>query len=723
MACAGLCAAWGAAAEEEAGADPILLPAAPAGHMDFSADSVEFVPREGGGGVLGAAAPAGGVGPQGLVELSTAAPGTLLKLEGHVVLKETTWTIRAGEILVDLDTRTAAVSKGLEMDDGTSVVFGDSGFFDLAAQEGRLKGARAGYAPWRISAAQADIFSDRRVLFHHARFTSCDHPQPDYHIRASEVRLKPQKYLWAWNPVFYIRNVPVFYSPFLWKSLREKRLVRTRVSPGYDQRNGAFARTMTLFNVAPSLYGKLYLDYYGAQGPAFGSELQYHASEDGRGVLYGSRIRENHSGQERWAVLGDAYRTIRSSYAFQARLQAQSDPDFNNDYSRSNAFRVTPDLINGAALVRRTAQSTTRVSYSRLDTSSGSGGYARQSESMPRIDFQTASMGLRGSPWLTTFSMFADNSFQAAHGFLQRSAGASAETTRTLRLMRGMSLTPKLSFGETYLSRHDDPTSFGSIRTFQDTFVGNYLLGGDLRFRSPFGFLDAQYAFNRRLKPDTLQDDAGAMDRGLQQSLLTLQDTLLPRPGVVLRFGTGYDFRSPRGQDISFERRVQPFFADLNWFAGRAWQFSVRDEYQLAQGNRALLVQADWGERSGNFAGFGMTHTIDHAESYLAAIDAGWSPSSGSWRVAGALRFDLRSTGGARLDSVQAFEKEISLVKNLHDFHTRVLFRVRPGGVKEVTFRVELLSGLETARKIVKQGWENEWFPWRKRQSEDSDSR
>lgn len=685
-----------------------VLPSPPEDHVDFSADSVEFVKRED-------------------VDLSTAA-GTLLKLEGHVVLKETTWTIRAGDLLVDLDSRTAAASSGLEMDDGSSVVYGDSGFFDLEAREGRLLGARAGYPPWRIQAAEAQLYSDRRVRFKSTRFTSCDEPSPDYHFRASSVHLKPKQYLWAWNPVFYVGKVPIFYSPFLWKSLKEKHLLRARVSPGYDRRNGVFARSTTLFNLSPALYGKLYLDYYGSQGPGGGAELQYRDSEDSRGVLYGYTVRDKDTGRERWSVVSDAYRTLSSSYSFQARLQAQSDADFNNDYSRTNAFRVTPELVNGAAFVRRTGLTTTRLSYSRLDRQEavsvddpGKARFVRQAESMPRLDFQTAPLALKGTKWLATVTGFADNQFELPRDYLKRTAGGAVEVTRPLNLRRGLSLTPKASFGEAYESRFDDLTSFGSTRTYQDVAIGRYQLGGDLRLNSPAGYWDAEYSLKRRLKPDTMEDDAGAMDRGVEESLLSLQDTLMPRRGVVMRFGTGYDFRRPRDQEISFRRRVQPFFGDVTWSLGRDWDVSLREEYQLEDGNRAFLVQADWGERGATFAGLGMLNTFDHADTYLASAEAGWAPSSASWRVAGALRCDIRSLGGYRIGTARLFEKEVSLVKMLHDFYARVLFRVRPGGVKEVTARVEMLGGLETARKIVKKGWEREWFPWRKKTSEEED--
>jgi hypothetical protein len=664
--------------------------------MDFSADTVTYRrPAEG--------------------------SSTTLALAGNVTLQASSFTVRASRIDVDLDSRTAFASGGLEVDDGLSVLFGSTGTFDLQARTARLWKVRAGYSPWRIRAREAELFGDRSAQFLQARFTSCDEAPPDFFFRASTIRLMPGKALLAWNPVFYLHGVPLFYSPFLWKSLRKEHLLRTRVMPGYDRRNGAFLRTTTVFSIAPWMYGKLYIDGYSSQGIAAGAELQHRSGEDSRGALYGYHIRERGSGRDRWTFLADEYRTIASSYAFQARFQAQSDADFNNNYVRSNAFRVTPELINNAAFLRRTAFSTTRLSYARKDVNNPeTGRFLRDVESMPRLDFQTSPMAPRGIPWLTTLSAFADNRFDRALGFLQRSAGASAETTRNIRLFPGAGLAPKLSAGETFESRRDELQVDGSTRTLRDVFVGRYQGGANLQVRTPIGYWDAGYQMRRRLKPDAFSDDTGAIDRGVEENGVTVQDTLLPRRGVVLRAGSGYDFRTFRDRALGFRDRVAPIFVDANWSSG-LWQLSLRDDYKLSEGNRSFLAQLDFGDRTSNFAGFGVTETLDRPGHYFAACEGGWAPSSASWRVSGALRFDAYTLGGPRFESVQLFEKELSLTKDLHDFHARLNFRIRPGGVAEVSFRMELLGGLERARRIIRQGWESEWFPWRRAKAVEDD--
>ena len=675
------------------------LPPSPLGGAEFSADFLEYFQAE------------STFTPKG------APPkGALLHLSGHVVLKESTWTMRSGRLDIDLDGRKARAYEGVEMDDKENVLYGETGEFDLESRDGKLTLARAGFPPWRIRAAEASVDKEGRAVFRRAHFTSCDDSAEHYFLRSSAVRVVPKKYLYATNVRFYVGKVPVFYSPFLWKSLRSKRLLRARVTPGYDKRNGIYGRSTTLYSFSPALYGRLFLDYYGAQGPAAGSEFQHRASEEVRGALYAYGIREKHSGKERWAVLGDEYATLGSSYAFQGRLQAQSDAEFNNHYARTNAFRVTQELVNGAALVRRTSLGTTRVSYSRKDTQDPARNrFIRRSESMPRLEFQTAPLSLKRSPWLSTLRLFADNHFEEELGFLQRAAGAGVETTRNVALWRGASLTPRLAVSETYQSRWDTLTSLGSTRTYQDTFTGRYELGGNLRLNTPLGYWDGGYEVVRRLKPDTFQDAAGAIDHGVERDLVTLQDTLLPRPGVVMRFGSGYDFRRFRDRELGFRRRVQPFLADLTFLPGRSWQFSLRDEYQLDEGNRAFLAQADWGDREGVFTSLGVTQTLDHPGDTLAGGEFGWGPTHGLWRFGGALRTVVSSEPGAKVRTAQFFEKEAWVSRDLHDFHVKGLFRSRPGGVFEITARVELRGGDDKERKIVRKDWESEWFPWRRK--------
>ncbi|TBR20822.1 LPS-assembly protein LptD, partial [bacterium] len=438
-------------------------------------------------------------------EGSTTGADARILLKGGVVLKGSTWTLRGDAVRVNMQTRKARASGGFEVDDGLTVLRGEDGEFDLADRSGWVGDVKAEYPPWHVWGRRGSLDALGRGHFKGAYFTSCDGLPPHYHFRSSSLHITPRKRMTAYNVRFYVGKVPVFYTPFLWKSLKKKRLLRTRVIPGYDKRNGGSLRTNTMFSVTEALYGKLFLDYYTEQNLAEGAELNFQPSPDSRGALYGYHAGDDETKRRRWTLLGSQYQSFGSSYAFQGRLQAQSDPDVNNNYVRSNAFRVTSELMNSAAFVRRTALTTTRLSYSRQDTGTPGGRFARASESTPRVDWQTAPLSVPHVPLLFTVNSFADNSYDRTRGFQQHAVGSGVETTQTVLLAKGVSLTPRAAFREVYEDRREALTTQLSTAALQDVYTGFYDLGTNLRLDSPAGAWDLNYAFVRRLKSDTFR--------------------------------------------------------------------------------------------------------------------------------------------------------------------------------------------------------------------------
>lgn len=623
-----------------------------------------------------------------------------MHLLGDVRVWDSTWTIRAGELWLDMDSRLGRARGNLRVEDALNLVEGESGSFDFASRAGEVADARAYYAPWRVRGASARVDAQRELWYQGARFTSCTEnplpaggtgPPPHYHFRSSRMHVKPKRYLVARNVVLYVGRVPVFYTPVLWKSLRPKHLLRTRFTPGYDQRNGPFVRTNTLYSLHPSWQGKLFVDYYGKPGLGLGNELQYHGGEDGRGGLYAYRIKDERTDKERWAALGDYFQAVSSSYSAQARLQAQSDPAFHNDYTRANSLRVTQQLLNSVALVRATPLTTTRLSWSRQDDGDAARPtrFLKTTESAPRLDFQTSPLSLR-LPVLSVLRAHADNRYDRARGFQQKAAGGAWEVTQTLRLLRGVSLSPRASLEEEFLDRELAASSYGSSRTVTDAFTGRAGVGGTLRVSNPLGDTDLTHGFKQRLKPDTLQVDAGAPDYGIESNLFTAAHGSRLSRRVYARLETGYDFRRLRDAAPGFRERVQPFAADLVVSLPGSWDLTLHEDYQLQEGNRSFLMQADWGDRTGRFLRIGVANVRPQDRHYFLSQELGWGPPDGTWQLSGAVRTDLRTAGGLELDALQVFEKELALRKDFHDFHTFFVFRTRPGGVQEIQFRVNL---------------------------------
>jgi len=691
-------------------ADDYELPPPPPGsHVDYSADKAEFD-----------------------AEHST------LHLSGGVVVKQTTTTVNAGvvktttmtvkgeDLWIDTKERTGRSDGPLLVEDGTSAVYGDSGEFDFPRQRGRLFHSSAGVASWRIHAKEADLGAGKRLEYRDADFTSCDHVPPDYHFHASKVSVVPKKHMLAKNVFFYLGDVPVFYTPILYEQLTPIHAFGWKSQPGYDKRNGAFVKNTMTTQYSTSTYSKLFADYYSRQGFGYGGELERHDGENSRGGLYAYSINETSTGRQRWGLNGQGFQALRSSTSFQGRFQLQKDPTFNNDYNRSSLYRVTPDLTNEAAFVHRFTNGTARLSYRRLDTANGT-TFQRSTEDAPRLDYASTPLRILNLPWLNTFTGFADNNLDASRPYLQKSVNAGWEGTRTFVLARGVSLAPKVGYNETYYNKFTELTvDKGSVTVYDGAF-GRWTTAGDLRWNSPFGRIDAAETYTQRLKADSFTQDTGVVDKGVEQNLATLSDILIPFPRAWAQFSTGYDFRTFRDHSVGFRDRVQPFVAQTNWRATDKLDLTLRDDYQLNQGNRSVIADARYGEAQGASIGGGLTYNVFDPQNYygnaefaLAPSAFGVSPSSPTWRVAFILRGLVATPGGVeRAHGFRLFEKEIEWTQRWHDFYTKLGYVARAGGVGQATVRVDFKFGTTNPAQAPHRDWEAEWFPERARDSTD----
>ncbi|MGI8603812.1 MAG: LPS-assembly protein LptD [Verrucomicrobiales bacterium] len=102
-------------------------------------------------------------------------------------------------------------------------------------------------------------------------FTTDDNPDPDWFIKAKEVRIYPEDRIVFVSPTAYVGKVPVFWLPYLSQPLNAD--LGYQFTPGYTSQWGAF-----LLNRYGTLWGdhsiiQYNLDYRSARGPGGGINL------------------------------------------------------------------------------------------------------------------------------------------------------------------------------------------------------------------------------------------------------------------------------------------------------------------------------------------------------------------------------------------------------------------------------------------------------------------
>ncbi len=670
----------------------------------------------------------------------------IIHMKGNIVIHQSTRTIKADQLWINQKTNIGTSKGFLIIKDSGSAISGNPGKYDFATETGTLIHASAGYGYWRVHGATATLETGKKAVYQDADFTSCNvYPNPDYHFHSTHLLVVPNKYLLGYNTTFCLGKTPLFYMPFFYKSLVPKNKQNGKFhitsDPGYDYRNGYFLKNMAVENWSKTLQTKEFLDYYSNEGVGMGGEIDHHESKNQRGSLYFYTIHENppktvggnliSSGLQRWGVYGDEYDQLTSSLSFQARIQAQSDQNFNNDYARSNLYPVANQLINSSALVYRQAKYFARVSYSRVDNAYNpngvnGGGFQTYSESAPRFDFQTVPLRFKHDPLINTFSAFEDNTTQQGQPFLQHSAGINWQGSNVYRMGCGVNFTPTLQYSSAYYSKTNPLSPYATNPTAisSNVFINNYSASGDLRLPTIVGDVDVIQSMTGRSKTNGFGLDSSAPDHGIQSEMATLEDVYTFSPASMLRITSGYNEQQVTNQPIPLNQRIQPIAENLTYVTSSGINITQSNTYQFDGGEQSFQLNLTKGQERGTHfgisAGYAPVVPGVSPQTYTVNTDFGWAPASSTWHVFLITRSQVVTNAGVgQMQAFALYDKELTVVKLWHDFMGTAQFLFRPGNVKQVSFNVTLrlpAGGPPTSKAQQQQtDWESEWYPERQR--------
>ncbi|HEU5262051.1 MAG TPA: twin-arginine translocase subunit TatC [Gemmatimonadales bacterium] len=111
-------------------------------------------------------------------------------------------------------------------DQGT-VLVGEGMRYDTCVKRGTVSSAltrfNQGGATWYMRGNLAVDSGSTRLYGAHSQITSDDHPVPDYHFGTGEVKWLNKHVMVARPAVLYVRDVPIFWLPFIFQDIRGGR--------------------------------------------------------------------------------------------------------------------------------------------------------------------------------------------------------------------------------------------------------------------------------------------------------------------------------------------------------------------------------------------------------------------------------------------------------------------------------------------------------------------
>ncbi|MDR1124254.1 MAG: LPS export ABC transporter periplasmic protein LptC [Elusimicrobiota bacterium] len=606
--------------------------------------------------------------------------------------------------------------------------------FDLATRRLIMRQTSADYSPIRVLSNESVEFNPPAYILRKATLTCCGKEKPHYALYAGKANIKPGERIYAFNTVLKIGKVPVLWLPFVYRSLRSDRLFTTYLDFDQSGKTGFGFLTSTVYS-KNNFRAAANIDYYTKAGLGYGADVAYDDPRKFRGTLQAYAIHDNNKDEQRWGVNGGYWWQVHDSsdslnksggaiYFSQLEMRNVSDPDFNDDFFRSNPYVVSPDQITRASVVRQSGVSTLRLAYNeRLKLNRRNKTYSNAEEDLPKVDwlFNPFAVSALGGI-VNTVSFSVNNAKISDYDFVQYMQG-KWEVSRDLKPHRNFTLTPSAWYEQQAILK--DPTN-----NDEDKFVARY--GGQLNWRSALvtGLLDIGYRYENRTTSGSLTTDADAFDGGEESNLIYVQNYYNPVQNFYFKTAGGYDLRdSVKSRNITqglmpvfneagyysrasvqswdITQRLTPVVAEAGYYNKKSGtNFFLQNIYDAHAGNQAFVLNTTFKGFGRGYANFGAANYSTDRDTFLFTTKFLVAPKNWTWRAAMGLDFSLS-------DGVwHAYSKQINITKNFHDFSIMAGVRDRNENLS-FALRINIICGRARRPSAASQRIDDYWYPWR----------
>lgn len=266
---------------------------------------------------------------------------------GDVIVTDVEGNIVRGELLViDLEKNIGEMNQGR--------LFFKSGNFHVEGE----KIAKTGEKTYEIKKG---------------KFTTCDCSTPAWSFSGSDVKITKGEFLVSKNNFFYIKGVPVLYSPYAVLPVNRKRqtgFLRPKI--GFSDLRGIEIDNAFFWAIAENRDATFYLDYMDKRGLGKGLEYRYITKRGSSGEIFFyhfkerdiDRVREfrtendsaghpQSADDNRWLLRYEHDDTLPKDITVRVDINEVSDDEYFLDFAKDSEERALQKLESNVAISRR----------------------------------------------------------------------------------------------------------------------------------------------------------------------------------------------------------------------------------------------------------------------------------------------------------------------------------------------------------------------------------
>ena len=203
-----------------------------------------------------------------------------IEARGHVVIRKGDQELRADYVRVNRKTEDVYATGNVQLKRADEVWEGENLRGNLGTEIWNIEKLTGNSDPFRvIEVEKVEKRPNHTFVLHRPVVTTCTNAYPNchFHVKARKIEVVSDEYMKARGAVWYFAGVPVLYTPYWYRNLKED--FGFRFYPGYDSRMGTFLLSSYYYRVNPGLRAETHLDYRAKRGFAVGQDFKWRQME------------------------------------------------------------------------------------------------------------------------------------------------------------------------------------------------------------------------------------------------------------------------------------------------------------------------------------------------------------------------------------------------------------------------------------------------------------
>jgi LPS-assembly protein len=226
---------------------------------------------------------------------------------GSVTIEREGAVLQSAEITYYEDSSEAVIPGRLIYHDPETSITAEKAEMNLDARTGRLVGAEVFYKKYNyhIWGREIEKRGGDYYFSPDATFTTCDAPVPAWCFKGREVTAIIDKRLTSRETTFRIKDLPVFYTPYLWASLIKERQTGLLMPLVSNSSTRGLSLSLPFYwAISENRDATLVLDGFSKRGIGTGVEYRFIEPGGSNGNWWAYHIRDTELDKDFWEVRG-----------------------------------------------------------------------------------------------------------------------------------------------------------------------------------------------------------------------------------------------------------------------------------------------------------------------------------------------------------------------------------------------------------------------------------